>query len=484
MRAPTPYAYVPILALLATGCPGTLDSTDPDSALSDDARMALPDSSTPDEMGPTPDAGPDGPPRDSGADAEPVDVPDADSERDAALPPPPPPPPPSGPVLYPAGRRHSPITEDLAAGLRDVATRHPARMDDVFAKVGDSITVGTTFLHCFAGTRVDLGGRDVLQPTLDFFRAGDAAGTTPFDRTSLAATVGWSASAALAGTPSPLDRELAAIEPRFMVLMFGTNDVGFRNLESFTRDMLTIVDRALAVGTIPLTSSIPPRDDSSDADARVPLLNLAVRALAQGRGVPFVDYHRELLPLPAHGLAGDGVHPQSSGGGCLLTDEGLQAGVNVRNLLVLEQLDRVRRALEADPAPDADAPRLRGDGSAALPFEIEELPFATLHDTRGSSHRDLSGYSCSDADEAGPELRYRFSLDAPARVTAAIFSAAGADIDVHVLDSSGAAAGCLGRDNQRVTLDLGAGTHHVVADTFVSGGVEQSGEYVIVVARE
>jgi hypothetical protein len=111
------------------------------------------------------------------------------------------PPPPSGPILYPAGSRHSPITAELAARLGAAAAADPSLEDDRFSKVGDSITVSTSFLHCFAAGTVDLDGRP-LDATLDHFRSGDVGGTTPFDRTSLAATVGWSANAArLASRP-------------------------------------------------------------------------------------------------------------------------------------------------------------------------------------------------------------------------------------------------------------------------------------------
>ena len=391
------------------------------------------------------------------------------------------PPPPSGPVLYVEGPRHSPITADLASGLRAIAARGPSQSEDVLSKIGDSITVSSSFLQCFAGTRVDLDGRDALGATIDHFLAGDAGGTDPYRRTSLCATVGWSASAAVAGTPAPIDQELAAIDPRFAVVMYGTNDSGFRSVEAYARDMMTIVDRSIARGVIPVLTSIPPRDDSASADAQVPLYNLAVRAIAQGRGVPFVDFHRELVPLAGHGLAGDGVHLAAhASGSCVLTPAGLQYGANVRNLLTIEELDRARRALGGETL-DIDAPRLRGDGSPGAPFEIDALPFAVLADTRASSHRDLDVYSCSTADESGPELRYRLVLDAPASVTALAVSMTGADVDIHILGAGGTPADCLARDNRIVTLNLVAGAYYVIADTFVSGGVEQAGEVLVLV---
>ncbi|MBI2375590.1 MAG: SGNH/GDSL hydrolase family protein [Deltaproteobacteria bacterium] len=384
----------------------------------------------------------------------------------------------TGPVLYPAGLRHSPITEDLAANLRAIAARVPSNVEAVFAKVGDSITESTSFLHCFAGTRVDLASNSALTGTLDFFRGGDAAGTSPFSRVSLAAAIGWSARAAITGTSTPLDRELDAIQPRYGIVMFGTNDVEYRPLESFARDMVVIVDRMIEAGVVPLLSSIPPRDDDAAADANVLMFNLVLRAIAQGRAIPFVDYHLELEALPAHGLAGDGVHPSSySGGSCILTLAGLAHGANVRNLITLEQLDRARRALVSELAPDTQVQRLRGAGTRASPFELDLLPFATLGNTLTSFERTLNRYSCAAQDESGPEVYYRLSLTRPARLTAAVESMNGVDVDLHLLDSSASESGCLARDNRQLVVDLEAGTYFLVADTFVSSGTERAGEF-------
>ena len=395
------------------------------------------------------------------------------------------PPAPLGPVLYPDGARHSPIPPELAAGLRAVADRGAGLGDDLFIKVGDSITVSTSFLHCFAGSRVDLDGRDVLQPTLDTFLAGDAGGTTPFDRTSLAAGVGWSASAALAGSPSPLDQEHAAVGPRFAIVMYGTNDVGFRGNETFARDIWTITDTMIDRGTIPLLSTIPPRDDSASADARVPIYNLAIRAIAQGRGVPLVDYHLELVPLPSHGLAGDGVHPQAFGGGsCVLTAAGLAYGANVRNLITLEQLDRTRSALSGS-APDAVAPHLEGSGASDDPYVVQTLPFAAMGDTASSPHRTLDGYACGTQGEAGAERVYRVEVSAPGTISAAVLSATGVDADVYLIEGAVDPAACLARDDQLVTASVSAGTYYVVADTYsTAAGAELPGEYLVVISIE
>ena len=390
-------------------------------------------------------------------------------------------------LVYPVGPLHSPLTPAVASSLRAAAARGPALHDDVFAKVGDSNTVNTNYLSCFAGANVDLAGRAVLQPALDAFKGGAAGSTTPFNRVSLAATVGWSAGAALSGTPSPLDSEVAAISPRFATVMFGTNDVGFQDPYTFGRNLFTIADRLLAQGVVPIFTSVPRRDDSATADAWVPRYNLVTRGVAQARQVPFVDLHQALETVTAHGLGGDGVHlnvyAPSGARGCVLTAAGLDYGHNTRNLLTLEALARARGAVLGEPAPDASGPLRRGDGTLASPLVIDSLPFVDVRDTRVDGERRVDVYPgcASTADESGPELWYRLELAQPATVRAFVVSREGVDVDVHLLSVPGDGQACLARNDKVVVRSLAAGTWWLALDTWVSGGVELRGEYLLAV---
>lgn len=398
-----------------------------------------------------------------------------------------PPPPPEGPARYPLGRTLSPLTPWIAEHLAAV---HGAGLaEDVFAKVGDSITVSTGFLHCFAGANVDLDGRDELTPTLEHFVGGDAGGTTPFDRESLAAGVGWSAFAALEGSPSPLDRELDAIDPSFAIVMYGTNDVGWRHPVDFGADLLEIVDVMLDRGVIPLLSSIPPRDDDADADAKVPLLNAVVRGVAQGRQIPFMDLERELRALPGHGLGGDGVHPDAySGGTCVLTADGLSHGYNWRNLLALETLHRVREVvLDGADAPDPPQPRAEGDGTTGAPFVVQGAVYTDLATTAGAPQSDLAVYGgCGAAqDESGPEVVYALTLDAPATLHALVIDDADVDVDLHLLGGAVREDACLLRHDRELVTELDAGEYFLSLDTYVpADGRPRAGEYLLVVTRE
>ena len=400
---------------------------------------------------------------------------------------------PLGPALYPSDRTHSPITPALAAHLRDIAARDPAQRESVFAKIGDSQTVSTNFVYCFAGSRIDLAGRTQLQSTIDHFVSGNAAGANPYVRVSLAATVGWSAWAALAGSPSPLSQEVSAIVPRYAVIMFGTNDLQNRDPYRYAGNLLDIADLLVAAGIIPLFTSVPPRDDDAAADLWVPRYNAIVRGVAQSRQVPFIDLERELRPLPNHGVGPDGIHLESlvtSTGSmpCAFSATGLQHGANIRNFLTLESLDRARRAL-SDPsamAPDPSAPFLAGSGTAADPFVVASLPVTDARNTAVAGTRAISTYPgcAAPQDESGPDIVYRFVATRPVRVRAMVFDRGSVDTDVHVLGGAIDGASCIARDDRGIVLDLVPGTYHFVVDTYVSAGVEHAGEYLLVVMED
>ena len=392
----------------------------------------------------------------------------------------------AGPVRYPDGLRHSPLTASVAARLRGVLST--SATEDVFAKVGDSITVSTKFMHCLANpASLVLDGRAHLQPTVDHFRAGKAGSTTPFDRVSLAAGVGWRTEQVLAGTPAPVDQELNALAPRAALLMLGTNDMGFNDLDTYGRDMFTLVDKMLARGVVPILSTVPPRGDSTTADARVPRYNAVVRGIAQARQVPYVDLHRELEPLPSRGLGPDGVHLTAASNACDFGAAGLAYAQNTRNLLNLEALYRLRGALTGAPAPDAAPAGLEGSGTAEDPFVIPSLPFVDSRDTRTAGINRLSSYpGCnSTADESGPELYYRLDVPgAPINLRAHVISLGDSDMDVHLLGAGQTGSDCLVRNNKVITRAGVQGRSYLSIDTYASAGQPLPGEYLLVVLAD
>ena len=368
-----------------------------------------------------------------------------------------------GHVVYAEGALESPITSDLAAGLAAIAANGTAS-EAVFAKVGDSITASPSFLTCVGAGTCNLGDHADLAPTISFFAAGNAAGATPFARTSLAATGGWTAADVLAGSPSPLDQELAAIAPRYAVTLLGTNDVRTgRGLAAFGADLWTIVDTLRAHGAIPVLSTLPSQQGDPDSNAKIPLFNQVIRALAQGRGVPLIDLHQALAGLPDEGISSDGLHPTAApDGACVLTTADLQYGYNTRNLLTLEALDRARQARNGT-ALDTTVTRITGDGSHANPF-TSSLPITDLADTR-TGESTFSYYPTCGLTATGHEIVYRVDLPAQTTITANVVDRGGVNVDIAILNGDLAPTSCVAGGDQTATATVGPGPVFIVIDS-------------------
>ena len=440
-----------------------------------------PDASEPPDVPSTPDT-PDTP-------ATPDEGPgmDADSAPDVA------PPAPEGPARYPSGQIHSPVTPWLAQRWAGIRAQAPDADPAVFMKVGDSITASSQSLFCFASDNVDLADQADLADTLAWFLAGDASGTTSFDRESVSVKGGKTAAWAMGGAPSPVDQELAAITPSTALVMFGTNDSGWfgddtaKTLRWYAEEMFALIDHLIASGVVPTLSTIPPRTNNIAIGQTVPQFNAVIRGLAQGRQVPLVDYHEAVLPLPDFGLSGDGVHPNvlAWGQGCVLTSEGLTHGYNVRNAVNLRALDRVRRTLDGSFGPwDEASPPLAGEGAPDDPWLCDAIPFTHLSDTASSPYSLLDEYTgCeASADESGPERYYRLELEKPRALRIAVVDHGDTDVDIHLLSASGTATGCLRRAHTLIAGTLAAGEYVLVADSWVSAdGTVNAGEYLLTV---
>lgn len=286
------------------------------------------------------------------------------------------------PVVDRANPLIEPITPRMLARLRAIVAARPDLRDDVFAKMGGSSVVNRSFLHCFEDEPViDFGGRD-LDATLAHFRAGRVLSHSPFGRTSLAAGVGWSIRQAFAGRPSAIARELDATQARFALAYFGGNDVEGRSPRQFVQRLDRLVTMLAARGVIPvIASTYPRRPNDRDMNEQVERHNRLSRGLALAHGLPFVDVHQAMLPLPGRGLAADGYHPNTYVVGpraraCDFGPVGLEHGNNHRNLLTLQALDGLRRTvLASEPPPGVDVLET-GVGTVADPALALALPFA------------------------------------------------------------------------------------------------------------
>lgn len=391
---------------------------------------------------------------------------------------PPPPPPPPSIVVYPEGVRHSPITPAIVARLEEIAAA-ASRDPKIFAKAGDSNSASNSFVRCFDGGSVDLGSNTALASTIDHFLQGDAGGDSPFVRESACAVSGWTAREAITGAPSPFASEVAAINPQTTLIMYGTNEARFgRSLDAFGTDLWTLVDDAIARGVVPVLSTIPPINTDASADARVGPYNRVIRAIAQGRQIPLIDLHRELVSLPNRGLVSDGVHLSvASSGACTFSSSGLAYGHNLRNLMSMEALARVLAALGGS-ASDASAPMRAGTGRVTDPFTVA-LPFTDLADTRiGTS--SFTTYSCGGPAQRGREVVYRVDQASSATIRASIVDRSGVDVHINILAGSASPTACVASGASGAVATVGPGSVFIVIDTPSS---TTEGEYLLVVER-
>jgi len=416
---------------------------------------------------------------------------------------------------YPSDRSHSPIPSAIAEHLRNVALHGMGLADNVFMKVGDSISDNQNYLGCFRGDinnrapahefNIIFGEHVDLAEAIFHFRSATIGMTSPFNRISASTRVGAAVTFPLEGPPpTPFEQEYGALNPQFASTMYGTNDIGAggtprasldAKLRPYQKGLVTLVDTMLARGVIPWLSTIPPRIDDPAYMEIVPLFNAVIRAVAEGRQIPLVDFYRDLLPLaPGYGLSSDdGIHPttQEYNTACHLDAASLAYGYNVRNLGALTMLDRLMRVVvDGAPSLDDSAPQLAGEGTAAAPFIIDGLPFSDMRstsDTRGNALQDYSGCQGSKPG-AGAEYVYQLELGAPTALRAVVLdgsidhsaSDTPVDLDVYVLDASKAGPGCIASADAILETAIGPGTFYVVVDT-AGAGAEKAGEFTLTV---
>lgn len=397
---------------------------------------------------------------------------------------------PIGPIRYPAGLRHSVLAKTVIEHGKTILVSGTGR-PDVFAKVGDSNTVNSGFLNCLSGNDIKINTNPTLQSTIDYFKKTLADGTkTSFNRQTLAALVGWSSGDLLAGNPNPIEQERAAITPAFAIVMLGTNDTYPQAVEPFGNNMLRIVDQLTSKGVVPFLTTIPQRTDNVEATDLVPEMNALVRAVAQARQVPMLDLFGALEPIPDYGLVGDGIHLQiysdmGTSHACWLGANGLTEGMNQRNLITLEALDRARRFFVESEAPEPRPAELIGEGSWQSPYEIDALPFVDDRDTSMVTTSVVNKYSCSMANEGGPEVVYRLKLDSMKKLRIRVVDDSMADIDVQFMEDPGGADHCLSRNDKVLDVTAGPGTYWISADTFVdAAGKALAGPYLLTVVEK
>lgn len=254
----------------------------------------------------------------------------------------------------------------------------------VFMKVGDSNSWFPTFLQGAGCGPLDLSGHRDLGDTVRWYRRGhlDSSMTdlpcgvgNSFTRDSAATksceNSAWPLSnlptplaGSLCNTPPPVECEergtpigceARLLKPSLALVMIGTNDAGQSVTPTrFEENLEAIVSSLVSRSIVPVLSTLPPRIDTQGTFDRVLAMNARIARVARARHLPLLNLWRALTrrEMVEQGLFPDGIHLNVLGGwgigywagqSMALSAEGVKYGANLRNLLTLQLLDRLRR---------------------------------------------------------------------------------------------------------------------------------------------
>ncbi len=246
------------------------------------------------------------------------------------------------------------MREVYQAGLKQGNNPH------VFSKLGDCMTENPYFLGPFAEGKYDLGDYQALKPTIEQF-FGHATRNNGWQKDSFA-TVGlasaggfnvaapldatWSDPDWCEGGESPLACEYRVSKPSIAIVMFGTNDVNYTDAATYDFYLRTIISETLDQNIVPILNTFPTRPEDPQKSL---LLNQIVVKVAQDYGIPLVNLNRALEELPNHGVnPQDTTHLSTPADARVdvFSPANLQTGFTVRNLVTLQALDVVLKAVK------------------------------------------------------------------------------------------------------------------------------------------
>jgi lysophospholipase L1-like esterase len=262
-----------------------------------------------------------------------------------------------------------PVLPEITAAIRDNvrATYQLGQSRGLnarnFAKLGDCMTENEFFMGPLAKAQFDLGEHAALKPTVEQFlgvparaNGGKAWAEDSFATVGLASAGGFNVAGPLDPTwsnpewcqadESPLACELRVSKPAFAIVMFGTNDVNTTDLATYDYYLRTIISSTLDAGVVPILNTFPTRPENPDKSNQ---LNQIVVKVAQDYAVPLVNLNRALADLPNQGVdPDDTTHLSAPADGRVdvFTPENLRYGFTVRNLVTLQALDSVLKAVK------------------------------------------------------------------------------------------------------------------------------------------
>jgi len=206
-----------------------------------------------------------------------------------------------------------------------------------FSKVGDCGSTPAWFLGDF-----DRGEEFYSLGEFEFLKSAILAYQGSFERTSLAARSGFTASSLLTTlwtdleacqvTETPLECEYRQHKPVIAFITLGTNDIWLP--EQFEPQMRKIIEYSIDQGVIPVLAT---KADNAEGDGSI---NATVAKLAFEYDIPLWNYWLAVQPLPDHGLQEDQSH-LTWGRNFFDVPENMTKAWPVRNLTALQVLFEV-----------------------------------------------------------------------------------------------------------------------------------------------
>lgn len=108
-----------------------------------------------------------------------------------------------------------------------------------------------------------------------------------------------------------IDAVMAASNPKYILLMEGTNEIYFLSPLTVKTNMSLMVDKALARGVIPIIGTITP--DSRYPSKPIGATNALLIDLAKQKGVPLSDQYEAAAYRWSSISYTDGIHPNLTG---------------------------------------------------------------------------------------------------------------------------------------------------------------------------
>jgi len=115
-----------------------------------------------------------------------------------------------------------------------------------------------------------------------------------------------------------VDSVLAYYKPKYLIIYYGNNDLGFYSTDSIIANLAYMIQQAKANGTLPVIATLGPfmgnwawrQPYASD-------LNREIRALASSEGIAYADLEAAFGSNPAYMVLPEGMHPNAAGHGVI-----------------------------------------------------------------------------------------------------------------------------------------------------------------------